>query len=305
MRFLSLIITLALLFTGLSGRAQTASQKNWESAGDVSLNINQVHLKNWAPGGQSALSLLGSLGYHANYQTKSIAWLNQFSGYFGAVKAGKGADLQKNHDFLEYNSRLSIAHKKRTHFVLFGNVITQLAKGYLENNKAHRISNFFAPAYVTEGVGFEYRSLKYSADSLFFAVISPAAAKHTIVSDPRVNGKIYGLSSTNGVRSELGVYFQAGLKKQILERTNLSTQLQLYSNYLKNFGNIDVNWRTQLTVAANKWINLQLMTHLVFDDDSNLPAFTDLNADGFTEVTATGPKLQFMEILGVGVVIKL
>lgn len=305
MRFLSSTITLLLLFTNLLCRAQTDSLKNWELAGDVSLNINQVHFKHWAAGGQSALSLLGSLSYDINYQKKNVDWLNQFSGYIGASKAGKRAAFQKNHDFIEYNSRLTIAHKKRTHFVLFGNLITQMAKGYLEENPSLRVSNFFAPAYVTEGVGFEYRSLKYNSDSLFFAVISPGAAKHTIVSDPKVDGKVYGLSRANGVKSEFGIYFQTGLKKQLLERTILCTQLQLYTNYLQNFGNIDVNWKTQLIVAANKWINIKLMTHLVFDDDFNLPAFTDLNADGLVEVAATGPKLQFMEILGVGIVIKL
>jgi len=305
MRFFSFIITLLLLFTSFICRAQTDSIKHWQLAGDISLHVNQVHLENWAPGGQSSLSLLGSISYHFNYQKDRVAWINQFSGYFGGIKAGKGADLQKNHDFFEYNSRLSIAHKKRTHYVFFGNVITQVAKGYLENNKSKRVSSFFAPAYLTEGIGVEYRSLKYSTDSLFFAVISPLAVKHTIVSDPMVDGTIYGLSSANGVKSELGLYFQTGLKKKILERTILSTQLQLYTNYLNDFGNIDVNWKTILIVEANKWINIQLMTHLVFDDDTMQIAFTDLDADGFAEVTASGPKLQFMEVLGVGIVFKL
>ena len=163
----------------------------------------------------------------------------------------------------------------------------------------------FSPGYITEGVGYEYRDENFKTDSRFFFVFAPLAGKQTIVLDDNIDGSLYGLKSLNGVRHELGMYLQTGLKRKILERTYLSTDLQLYTNYLYDFGNIDVNWKTALSVHANKWISMHLMASLVYNDDTKVPQFADLNGDGINEPAGAAKKLQLMQILGLGVSIKL
>jgi len=291
----------------VSLKAQTDSLNFWHTSGKSSIQLNQAHFSNWAGGGHTAISLSGSLEYDAFYQKGSTGWINSYAQFYGISKLGKGTNFKKNHDIVELNSRVSFAHKKRTHFIAFTNVLTQIAKGYNgeAGDNSNHVSNMFSPGYITEGLGYEYRDDNYKTDSLFFVVFAPLTGKQTIVLDDNVDGTMYGLSSLNGVRNELGMFLQAGFKRKILERTFLSTDLQLYTNYLSEFGNIDVNWRTALAVHANKWITMQLMANLVYNDDTKVPQFADLNSDGFNEAVGVSRKLQLMQTLGLGVTIKL
>lgn len=302
-----IFILLSILSFCFSLKAQTDSLRFWQSSGKGSIQLNQTHFSNWASGGHTGISISGSLEYDAFYQKGSTGWINSYSQFYGISKLGKGTDFKKNHDVVDLNSRLSFAHTKRTHFILFTNVLTQIAKGYHEaaGGNSNHSSSIFSPGYITEGFGYEYRDKNFKTDSLFFVIFSPLAGKQTIVLDDNIDGSMYGLKSLNGVRHELGMYLQAGLKRKILERTYLSTDIKLYTNYLYEFGNIDMNWKTALSVHANKWISMQLMASLVFDDDTKLPQFADLNGDGINEAVGVAKKLQLMQILGLGVTIKL
>ncbi len=302
-----IFIILGFLSYCVSLKAQTDSLRFWHTSGKSSIQLNQAHFSNWAGGGHTAISLSGSLEYDAFYQKGKTGWINTYAQFYGISKLGKGTNFRKNHDIVELNSRVSFAHKKRTHFIAFTNVLTQVAKGFSgeAGDNSNHVSSLFSPGYITEGLGYEYRDENYKTDSLFFVVFAPIAGKQTIVLDNNVDGTLYGLKSSNGVRSEMGMFIQAGFKRKILERTFLSTDLQLYTNYLSEFGNIDVNWRTALAVHANKWITMQLMANLVYNDDTMVPQFADLNSDGFNEAVGVSRKLQLMQTLGLGVTIKL
>lgn len=302
---LKLILTISIIFLASFAKAQIDTVKHWQTSGKVSVQLNQSHFSNWAGGGHTALSLSGNLELDANYQKGKLSWINKISEFYGISKLGKGTKFFKNHDVLEINSRLTLAHKPRTHFVVFGNLISQLANGYhQEADGLHRISGFLSPAYITEGLGYEFRSLKFTPDNQFFVVLSPLAGKQTVVLSKKIEETNFGLQSQNSVRHEFGAYLQGGLKKEVLERTHISTQVLFFTNYTEDFGNVDVNWKTQLEVLANKWISMTLTTHLVYDHDVSLPTFEDVNFDGDKEVVSLGPKLQFMEVLGLGLTAK-
>jgi hypothetical protein len=55
--------------------------------------------------------------------------------------------------------------------------------------------------------------------------------------------------------------------------------------------NIDVNWEVQINMAINKWFSTTLTTNMVYDDDIKI-----VQKDG-----SKGSRLQFKEVLGVGV----
>lgn len=77
---------------------------------------------------------------------------------------------------------------------------------------------------------------------------------------------------------------------------NFKTKLELFSNYLNNPQNIDVNWETLLSMKVNKYISATFSTTLIYDHDINIPV--DKNNDGVVE--KAGPRVQFREVLGVG-----
>ena len=69
------------------------------------------------------------------------------------------------------------------------------------------------------------------------------------------------------------------------------SRLDLYSDYLHKPQNIDVNWEIQINMAINKWFSTTLTTNMVYDDDIKI-----VQKDG-----SKGSRLQFKEVLGVGV----
>ena len=71
-------------------------------------------------------------------------------------------------------------------------------------------------------------------------------------------------------------------------------RISLYSDYLNNFGNIDVDWRFQLEMTVNKYVKANISTHLIYDDDIK----TKEDAAGVQVIK--GAKVQLKQILGIG-----
>ena len=81
------------------------------------------------------------------------------------------------------------------------------------------------------------------------------------------------------------------VKYEFLKNMTVYSRLDLYSDYLHKPQNIDVNWEVQINMAINKWFSTTLTTNMVYDDDIKI-----VQKDG-----SKGSRLQFKEVLGVGV----
>ena len=89
-------------------------------------------------------------------------------------------------------------------------------------------------------------------------------------------------------------------KKEIVKNVELDTKLNLFSNYLEEPGNIDVNWDLLLNMKVNEWLSASLICNLIYDHDIDIAV--DDNNDGVIE--GSGPRTQFKEVLGVGINMK-
>ena len=70
--------------------------------------------------------------------------------------------------------------------------------------------------------------------------------------------------------------------------------MSIYTDYLNRFGNIDIDWQLQLEMTVNNFIKATIGTHLIYDDD--IKAKKEIEG---TQVI-TGPRLQFKQLLGIG-----
>lgn len=97
---------------------------------------------------------------------------------------------------------------------------------------------------------------------------------------------------------ELGFLITHNWDWQVAENINLKSRLNLYTDYLNSFGNVDVDWELNLRLRVNKYIMTTLGTHIIYDDDI---LFEEVRNDmGF--VTDPGePRIQFKQILSLGV----
>lgn len=82
-----------------------------------------------------------------------------------------------------------------------------------------------------------------------------------------------------------------------MENINLNTNFTIYGDYLKKFGNIDIDWETNLSLKVNNYVQARLGIHLKYDDDVKFYSYKDPQG----QTHRYGARTQFKQLLGVGV----
>jgi hypothetical protein len=209
----------------------------------------------------------------------------------------------KTDDRIELNSRVDRMLSNPKWSAAFNlNFRTQFIEGFQNPEDPNPISGFLAPAYTVAGLGFTYTPSEY-----FTVFFSPLTLKHTLVNNQRLADEgAYGvegavrdtagniLTAGKTQRWEVGAYVNAYFKYPIMENITIESRLDLFSNYLNNPQNIDVNWENGLFMKVNEYITVNIVAHMIYDDDIK-----------FTDANGTGPRLQFKQSLGVGFSYKL
>lgn len=283
----------------------------WRKGGIISLNFNQTSFNNWAAGGEDAISANGLLSAFDNYKKSRAAWDNSLDLGYGMLKQGE-QKLRKNEDKIDYTSKLGYAvnNKNKLFYTALLNFKSQFDKGYNYPNDSVVISKFGAPAYITFALGLDYKPNKF-----FSLFVSPLTMKMTIVGDQDLADAgaygvdpaeydVFGVKTKDGEqnRTEFGAYLNAKFQKDIMQNVNLLTKLDLFSNYADNPQNIDVNWEVLLAMKINKLLTASISTQLIYDDDTPVPLFSDVN--GVRTQTGAGPRTQFKEVLAIGLSFK-
>jgi hypothetical protein len=106
------------------------------------------------------------------------------------------------------------------------------------------------------------------------------------------NGDLISHGKRN--RTELGALFTSQYKRKIMTNINLDTRLMLYTDYLKDFGNIDVDWQIGLEMIINKYVKANVGSHILYDND--IKNKREVEGVQITE----GPRLQMKQIIGIG-----
>ncbi|MDA9819596.1 DUF3078 domain-containing protein [Salibacteraceae bacterium] len=277
----------------------------WTKGGVGSINFNQVSLNNWAAGGNSSISGAGLLNAFANYEKEKVSWDNNIVLAYGLIRQEKQPVI-KSDDRIEIVSKAGkTANKKWSYTGLFS-FRTQFAPGFDDPVSPTRatISDFLSPAYMQLALGMEYKPNKKLS-----AFISPLANKTTIVTNQTLaNAGAFGVEAaeydalgnlvTEGLnaRYEVGGYLKFMYQDDIMKNVTFQTKVDLFSNYLNNPENIDVNWEALLAFKVNKFITASIATHLIYDDDILIGV--DTNDDGI--VDGMGKRTQFKEVLSIG-----
>lgn len=268
----------------------------WKKGGMINISSSQVSLTNWAAGGQSSVSLGGLLSLFANNKLEKSLWENYLDIGFGTMKQGKDAGWRKTDDKIDFTSKFGLNANEKLYYAALVNFKTQMTKGYNYPNDTTKISGFLAPGYLLGAIGLDYRPSEN-----FTAFFAPLTLKMTIVNDDVLaDAGAFGIDPGDHVRSEFGGYLRVFLKKDLMENITFQTKLDLFSNYLHNPQNIDVSWESLLSMKVNKFISATLSTHLLYDDDIDIAI--DNNDDGI--VDKVGPRVQFKEVLAIGLSMK-
>jgi hypothetical protein len=302
----SLLLVVLAIFFLRSGQAQTTEAEEklkanstdtidgWKYAGTIFLNLSQTSLTNWAAGGENSLAINGLISVSANYKKGNTTWGNSLDIGYGMLKQGD-KDFVKTDDKIDFLSKFGQKAFKNTYYAALLNLKTQMDKGYNYPNDSIAISKFLAPAYILGAIGLDYRP----TDN-FSLFLSPVTAKITLINDQALaDSGAYGVDRGKKSRSEFGGYIRAIYQRDIMKNISLSTKIDLFTNYLKNPQNIDVNWETLITLKVNKYISASISTTLIYDDDILIAK--DENDDGLIDPqTEMSPRTQFKEVLAIG-----
>lgn len=282
------------------------STSNWAKENVVGLDISQITFVNWNAGGNNSVSGLLKGQFIRTYTNKNLVWKNELIARYGINKQEK-QDVRKTDDQFQLNSTFGYRTDTISNWYYAGkfNFNTQFANGYAYPNTVLAISKPFAPAYTFLGVGAEY-SRKDLNLNLY---LSPLTQKTTMVFDQRLaNQGAFGVEKAiydefgvlikegKNIRNETGILITNQWKTEIYKNINFEHRIALYTDYINNFGNVDVDWQLQLDMTVNQYVKANIGTHIVYDDDIK----SKEEENGIQVIK--GPKIQLKQLLGVGVV---
>ena len=294
----------ALKFT--FNRYQQAQQK-WFKFNQVGLNMSEVAFSNWNAGGESSISGIMNAKFRRRYIERTFFWDNELEINYG-INAQKGREVRKTDDKLSLISSFGYRGDSQSfwYYTARYQFLSQISNGYNYPDVEKPISKFLAPAYITFGLGAEYAPAKIK----FNLFLSPITLKTTAVFDQRLAddgafGVEKALRAPDGTilkkgkrtHNELGFSVSGRWDKKIMENMMLNTSFNLYGDYLKNFGNIDVDWETNLNLKVNNYVQARIGVHIKYDDDVKFYSYTAPNGEKHNY----GARTQLKQILGVGV----
>ena len=244
------------------------------------------------------------------YKTKNTRWKNEVLARYG-LNHQKELGLQKTEDIIELKSSFGYRTdlSKKLYYTAKINFATQFSNGYEYPDTSNKISTIFSPAYLLLGVGTEYGA----NDDNLSIYGSPLTLKSTFVLDQELaNSGAFGVKPAvlneqgeiiqegENVLSQMGILITNEYKAEILENISLSNKLMLYTDYLDDFGNIDINWEVEFNFQVNNFVVANIGSHFKYDNDIKM---TSENEEG--ELIEEGPIAQWKQQLGIGVILEL
>jgi hypothetical protein len=290
-------------------------KKYWKYRTEASFVLNQSALSNWVRGGENSISTALDITEYADYINKDRKISsNSFARLkFGYLASGAN-DFRKNLDLLESNSKLNHKAFGKFDFSVILLFKTQLAKGYNYfttapgKDTSNLVSQFLNPAILTIGIGLDFKPNKTTSINF-----SPLSYKGTFVTDPayynntyypdKIDQTQYGIAKNRKSLNEPGASFMISNEFKPTETLTIVNRLQLFTSYIHNPQNIDVDWEMIATAKLNWFTDVRFNTHLIFDDDTKTSKLDSHGKpvpgpDGLEKKTA---RIQFKEMLGFSI----
>ncbi len=298
---------LTLLLSAISLVAFAQEEENdtiregWSKSGTFSLLFNQSAFNaEWTGGGTSNIAGNVSLTYDINYKKGKISWDNKIIADYGLTKIKDDEFERKTNDRLELNSIVSYQIPESLWaYSFFTNFRSQFAKGYEFDESTDPITRtgttrFMSPGYLQVGPGMLWEKNKNLKVN-----IAPATSRFIFVNskftdvgnDPLAieafnQNPYFGVEANETMRFEFGASVSAYAKFDIMENITMENALNLYSNYLEDPQNVDIDYTMNLAMKVNDFLSANLVFQAIYDDNA---------AKGF----------QIREVFGLGINLKL
>lgn len=239
----------------------------WRKYITFGLNFSQAAFSNnYAAGGVSNLAIGSNFIYRLQYNKAPFSYGSELNLLYGKSK-NKGQSARKSNDRIFFDNKVATQMSKNWFF--FGSLTfeSQFDKGfqYDANNATPPVlvSNFMAPGYLTESVGFEYKPTSY-----FDLRFGTGTARQTFVLDKNVfNGQqqAYGVDSGKTIRTDIAFQMVAIFDKDIAKNMHLNARYDMFVPYGEPLINTRHRFDALLAAKVNRLINVSINATVLFD----------------------------------------
>ena len=265
MKKIILILAIISQFYTLSAQESTeelSAKSAWTKGGTFTFLLNQSTFENWVAGGVSSISGAVGINYDFNYAQDEWSWDNKIIAAFGITKI-KDQDIRKSDDRLEWNSVLGKKAKGYWYYSALLNFKPQFTDDLDSDTKGP--TKFLSPGYLQLGPGMLWKkseTLKVN--------IAPATAKLIFVDKTLTlpDAAYFGVEEGKSTRFEFGASIGAYYKFELLKNISMENILNLYSNYLEDSQNIDLDYTINIVMKVNKNISTSLAYQTIYDDNA-------------------------------------
>ncbi len=250
-------------------KKELAQKEGWTKGGVFNLNLSQGASRNWAAGAEkfsfSINALANTFAYYKRYRN---VWDNTLNVQYGIVNA-TSIGTRKNDDRFDllsrYGYQLGDTATSKWYLSALVNLRTQMTTGYnYAVDPKRKNSALFAPAYLLVSPG-----IMYKPNETFDVFLSPVTSRWVIVNEKNKDiRRLFNFTDTTKMTiNEIGAFLSANIKKELAKNINLTSRLDLFSNYKNNPQNIDVFWTNTLGFKVNKYIGVSYNFDLIYDHD--------------------------------------
>lgn len=274
-----LSITLLFLMSNLYAQEAKKDTSYWLKKTQFGFTVNEAGINNdYTAGGQNTLGLNVFFNSKVEYAKDKITWVNDLQLQYGFINTfGQGGNGQKKGiDRIFFDTKVGRKLSKVWSLVGGLNLQTQFAPGYKyganPDGSNLLISNLFAPAFLTEYIGLEWKPKPF-----FSMVFSPAALRQTIVGDNAIRLKnpdgtllpAFGVPVGQSVLSEIGVMqIVANYDRDIAKNVNLKLRYQVFFN-ANRIEHIDNRLDVKLAAKINKYFSFTADVIVLYYDNQS------------------------------------
>ena len=250
----------------------------------MSLLFNQAAFNNqWQGGGTSNYAANFGLIHDANYSKDKLTWDNRIVIDYGIANQKDQEFTRKTNDRFELSSLVGKQIKETPwYYSFFLNARTQLTNGYDfgEDEDGNPIrtetTKILSPGYFQAGLGILWKK----SDNLKLN-IAPATARLILVNSQFTDvgqGQsaidafnqigYFGVKANETSRFEFGAAIGGYGKFTLSKNIVMENVLNLYSNYLEDLKNVDIDYTISLVMSVNKWITANIAFQAIYDDNA-------------------------------------
>lgn len=238
----------------------------WSFSGDYSLQFLQNYIsENWYKGGESNLSMVGTVTMKLNYNNKKkVKFENTLDMKLGMQTSESDTlhAMKTSSDQLRYTGKLGLQASKRWYYTAQVIAKTQFLRGYKSNDE-RVYSDFLSPLEVNVSLGMDYTIDTKNKKLTGSLHLAPLAYNLKYVGRLSLSTR-YGLEEGDHTLHDYGSQFTLNLTWKPAANIKWDSRLYAYTTYHR----AEMEWENTISFALSKYISTKVYLFPRFDDST-------------------------------------